>query len=305
MGVVAPLSFQQRGSEVRLDYRESMEQWPFTWFQRYTVPIATPSLRHLVFPITDTDFVVRAYMLDTSTTPTDFSGQGPFTSSEFSIALSRPDESLIHTKQVTMGPASIGQAPVAQVLQQGTAQFPLPIIPELYLTKYSNLYVDLTNLDVADIAVEVALQGVKLFPRGTFYAPPAGSYFALPFRYHFRLQSVSGGLVSGTTFLSNRLQLEADADFCLYSVDVGNLSGLTIKVYGALREEPMSNDLIGLSDFCGSSRFPAALCASAFWPPAGQIRFDFRVPASVVVGTIDNPSFVTFKGMKLYRRSVK
>ena len=86
MGVVAPLSFQQRGSEVRLDYRESMEQWPFTWFQRYTVPIATPSLRHLVFPITDTDFVVRAYMLDTSTTPTDFSGQGPFTSSEFSIA---------------------------------------------------------------------------------------------------------------------------------------------------------------------------------------------------------------------------
>lgn len=291
-------------AKVMLDYKETQEQWPFTWVYKYNIPLATGQIRHQPFAITDADFIARAYMLDTSASMTDFLGVGPFTSKQFSLAISRPDESLIHTKQVIMGPSVIGQAAVNMNLNQGTAQFPIPIIPELYLKRYSNLYIDATNLDVADIAIELAVQGVKLFPRHTHYSPPAGTYEILPFRYHFRLQQVPGGLITATTFPSIRLQLDADAEFCLYSIDCGNLSGLQIKVYGSTREEPLSNDLIGLSNYCGSARYPAALCAPVFFPAGGQIKFDFRIPTGLVVATIDNPSYITFRGMKMYRRSV-
>lgn len=238
-------------------YLAEMEQWPFIYAYRFFLQGGSESLAPFIpifdqaMPIRgDADFIARAWTLDQSFDTDELVGLSPtdvvgflglrfrtFDGSRI-LSLSNMVNSAIsiYPQVCTFhGKARIQSTDLNNdvgILSAGTAQDPLPILPERYFTKSSVMFADIQpDQNVNPLWVEIAFHGVKLHPKGTHYSiDKTRRWRTENFTYQFQLPAPP----AGTTIPNNRVTLDGDSVFMLlgvYSTQV-TAKGYSFSFYG-------------------------------------------------------------------------
>lgn len=297
-----------------------LEQWPFVYGYRFTVPFNAAGGNFLQYfnalPIQgDADFVVRGMAADTSRLgQADFSGLSPAETNSYLATLKMADDSSLITLQFTEGATinplplfglanNFGQSVAANFIQnEGSAGALIPVLPERRLTKASTMFATIGNVNGAggpNLVIELALHGFKLQPPGTYYR------LSRTQRWKTREHTYSSQIpnpAAGITVPSTIVRIDGDSAFLLYAVWTTSVAvaGSQFQMYGP-NGERTSNGLLSTANTIGTSRKPRYFCPPIVYPPAGQIVYDWRLPNPAPAAFVnDQPQFLNFYGVKLY-----
>lgn len=304
------------------NYNDIFEEWPFWQAFRFTLtaPGAAGSNQFkLPLPFDgDADFVWRARLLDMSVAGAGWTGISGQTMRFIKRQFYLPTSEALSNIPIYDGNAQRSfSIPSSGLQNSGNALYPVPIIPEIRITRGSVLSVDLLQNrqnPATALSVELCFQGVKLYPKGTHYQVDRSKrYRSEPWVYSSFLP---GPGAANQLFSNNLVRLDSDSTFLLFGL-VTDMNGFTanaggfgwsIRFFGPNGERTSQSNstpqpgFISVNNMVGIGRRPGLVCPPIAYPPGGQITYDYQeagVPFTVPSGRLPQ-QVINFVGAKLY-----